>query len=600
MKLSDYVFRFLSERGVKHVFMLAGGGAMHLNDSLGRCPGIEYVCTLHEQAAAIAAEAYARVTNNLGVALVTTGPGGTNSVTGVAAAWLDSTPCLFISGQVKRQDMIGNLGLRQRGVQEINIIPIVTPITKYAATIMEPDSVRFHLEKAIHFAKTSRPGPVWLDIPLDVQAAQIDPDNLIGFDFEKEKIRSDPSKLETNVAHALQLMEAAERPVLLAGNGIRLSGAIEEFGKLVDLLGIPVLTTWLGIDLIAENHPLFGGRPGSIAPRGANFALQNADYLLSIGARLDMATVGFSYERFARAARKVIVEIDPNEFRKMGMSIDVAEQGDAGAFIKEMLRQAQSASLPRFQSWVDRCQLWKSRYPVVLPEHRELKDFVSTYVFSEAMSEVLPDDAVVVSMSAGACVEVFLLAFKVKKGQRIFHNRGTGSMGLAVPASIAACLASERRQTVCIEADGGFQMNTQELETIRRLRLPIKIFVLNNQGYASIRASQQRYFGRLTGADTSSGLTLPDTLKVAEAYGLTAARIHDQTHLQGKLREILATDGPFLCEIMSPPDEVRAPCISSKQLPNGSMVSAPLEDLWPFLPRNEFLENMIIPALDIG
>jgi len=353
------------------------------------------------------------------------------------------------------------------------------------------------------------------------------------------------------------------------------------------------------MDLVEEDHPLFVGRPGAIAPRGANFALQNSDFLLTLGARLDMAMVGYAYDRLARGAYKVMVDIDPAEIAKLKGNVDLPVCADVGAFIREMLRQMATMDVRQPTPWLAQCQSWKSAYPVVQPEHRDQKEHVSTYLFAEVLSDLLPEGAVVASMSAGACVEMFLLAFKVKAGQRIFHNRGTGSMGLAIPASIAACLATGGKETICIEADGGFQMNNQELETIRRLGLPIKVFVLNNQGYASIRASQGRYFGRLTGADSTSGLTFPDTLRLASAYGLPALRIASPEGLAGSLRDVLTTDGPIVCEVMMPPDEVRSPCISSRQRADGSMVSAPLEDLWPFLDRKEFLANMLIAPIDL-
>ncbi len=598
IKLSDYVMQYIAAQGVKHVFMLPGGGAMHLNDSLGRCPDLEFICNLHEQAAAIAAEAYARVTNILGVALVTTGPGGTNAVTGVAEAWLDSTPCLFLSGQVKRADLSRNLGVRQFGVQEIDIVSIVKPITKYAITIMEAETIRYHLEKAVYLAKSGRPGPAWIDIPLDIQAAKIDPESLSSFNPAELQPPFDTNQLSGQVGKTIELLNQAERPVLLAGNGVRLSGAQADFRKLVERLGIPVLTTWLGLDLIPESHPLFAGRPGAIAPRGANFTLQNSDLLLSIGARLDMAMVGYAYDRLARAAKKIIVDIDPAEITKMKIPVELPVKADARAFIQEFLHQSGSIKPNPRSAWLKRSQDWKSKYPVVLPEHRAQQDFVSTFVFSEAISEELGENALMVLMSAGACVEAFILAFHVKEGQRIFHNRGTGAMGLALPGSIGACLANDRRQTICVEADGGFQMNIQELETIIRLKLPIKIFILNNQGYASIRTSQKRYFGRLTGADATSGLTFPDTLKVAAAYGFATKRISSQTNLREQIRLVLQSDGPMVCEVLVTPDEIRAPCLSSRLLPNGTMVSTPLEDLWPFLDRVEFLSNMIIPPLE--
>lgn len=598
MKLSDYIFQFIAAQGVKHVFMLPGGGAMHLVDSLGRCKDIEYICNLHEQACAIAAEAYARVNNNLGVALVTTGPGGTNSITGVAAAWLDSTPCLFISGQVKRDDLMGNSGVRQLGVQEIDIVSLIRPITKYAVTIMDSSSVRYHLEKALYLAKAGRPGPVWIDIPLDVQAASVEPEMLEGFDLKGIDIKLDQFNLEKQISDVVDLINQSERPVILAGNGIRLAGAEKEFLDLVNQLNIPVLTTWLGIDLLPESHKLFIGRPGSIAPRGANFALQNSDCLLIIGSRLDMALTGYAHDKFARAAKKIMVDIDSAEIRKIKTTIDIPIYADAKVFIRELFNRINQIKTKPSSSWLPRCQEWKEKYLVVLPEHRMHRGSVSTYFFSEILSDELSGNDLIVPGSSGNCVEVFLLVFKVKAGQRIFHNRGLGAMGFGLPASIGACIASGRKRTICVDGDGGFQLNIQELETVARLKLPIKFFVINNGGYASIRAMQMNYFQRKVGADSESGLTLPDIIKVATAYGLSTMRIVDQNDLRNQIRNVLQLPGPVICEIMAIPDEIRAPRLSSRQRNDGMMISKPLEDLWPFLDRQEFLSNMLIQPLD--
>ena len=597
MKLSDYVIDFLVEHGVKHVFMLPGGGAMHLNDSLGkRRNKIEFVCNLHEQACAIAAEAYAKISNTLGVAMVTTGPAGTNSVTGVAGAWLDSMPCLFISGQVKRADIKTGTGVRQLGVQEVDIVSIVQSITKYAVTVLEPESIRFHLEKALHAAKSGRPGPVWIDIPLDVQATNIEPQSLEG--FSPTESQRDPKKLSEEVRKLIALLARAERPVIVAGNGIRVAGAVPEFLRVVAAMKAPVLTTWLGMDLIADDHPLFAGRPGAIAPRGANFALQNSDLMLAIGARLDMAFTGYAHDKLARAAVKIIVDVDKAEIGKLKMLIALPIVADAGDFLREFERQLSASSLPKYDSWLNRCQEWKTRYPIVQKEHREREDGVSVYYFSEIISDLLAAEDVVVSGSSGSAIELFLLVFKVKENQRIFHTRGLGAMGFALPASIGACLAADRRRTICVDGDGGLQMNIQELETIRRLKLPIKFFVLNNDGYASIRTSQENYFHQLVAADSTSGLTLPDVLKVARAYGLATARIEKSGNLREEIGAVLKMEGPVVCEVMVPAEEQRAPRLSSAQRADGSMVSKPLEDLWPFLDREEFRANMLIPTLD--
>lgn len=597
MKLSDYLMRFLADRGVKHVFFVPGGAAMHLNDSLGREKRIEVVSNLHEQASAIAADAYGKVANGLGVASVTAGPGGTNAVTGVAAAYLDSTPCLFFSGQVKRADLKGNTGLRQLGVQEIDIVSIVSPITKYAVQVTEPNSIRYHLERAYHLAMTARRGPVWLDLPLDVQAASIDPESLPGF-VPGERAHIEAPDLELQVANTLALLDGAERPVLLAGNGIRLAGAQAEFLRFAERMQIPILTTWLGLDLVPDTHPLFVGRPGSIAPRGANFALQNSDWLLGVGARFDMALTGYAHDRLARAAKKVVVDIDAAEIGKLRTHIDVPICADASAFFAQALRQTDRAPLRDRTPWLSRCAEWKRKYPVVTPGHRAMRDKVSTYIFSEALSQELDEGEIVASCSAGAAIEIFLLAYQAKAGQRVFHARGLGAMGFGLPAAIGACLAAGRRRTICVEGDGGFSFNVQELETVSRMKLPIKVFVLSNRGYSSIRTSQNRYFGQLVGADDTSGLSLPDPVKLAAAYGLATARIDTPARLPEQIREVLATPGPVLCEVVGPDDEPRTPSLTSVQRPDGSMMSKPLEDLWPFLDRAEFRANMLIEPIE--
>lgn len=602
MKVSDYAIRFVANRGVKHVFLVPGGGAMHLNESLARCHDLEFVCNLHEQASAIAAENYSKATNHLGVAMVTTGPGATNAITGLAGAWLDSTPCLFISGQVKRADRVygpdgKHLGVRQVGVQEIDIVPIVSSLTKYAVTVDDPNSIRFHLEKALYLAQSGRPGPVWIDIPLDVQAYPIDETSLPG--FEPPLPGEVPGNLSLQVREVIERLNAAQRPLLLAGNGIRMARAEPEFLQLVDALDIPLETTWLAIDFLPDEHPLFVGRPGAVAPRGANFAIQNCDFLLSVGARLDRVITGFAPQRFARAAYKVMVDVDAAELAKMGDSVQHKICADAGAFLREMLRQRTSVR-PRDRSdWKKRCSDWKARYPVVLPQHRTPSGPVSVYYLSEILSEELGTGEYIVSGSSGSGIELFLLAFRVKSGQRVFHTTALGAMGFGIAASIGACLAGGRRRTICVDGDGGFQFNIQELETVARLNLPIAFFVLNNDGYASIRASQTAFFGApLIGCDRRTGQSLPDIRKVAQAYGIATELIADQSDLRSAVRRVLSLPGPVVCDVRVIPDEVRAPRLSSVQRSDGSFVSKPMEDLWPFLDREEFLSNMLVPETE--
>jgi acetolactate synthase-1/2/3 large subunit len=605
-KLSDYVIQFVADQGVKHVFLVTGGGAMHLNESLGRCQCIQPVCNSHEQASAICAENYGKATNRLGVALVTTGPGGTNTVTGVAGAWLDSTPTLFISGQVKRPDRMFDaegkpLGMRQLGVQEVDIVSIVKPVTKYAVTVLDPQSIRYHLEKALYLATTGRPGPVWIDIPLDVQASPIDVPSLKGFDPAKEdagKGASAAPNLSAEVKALVDALNQAERPLLFAGNGIRLARAEREFAELIRALKIPVVATWCAADLIASDDPLYVGRPGSVAARGANFALQNCDFLLAIGVRLDFAITGYAPDKLARGAHKVMVDIDAAELRKLGEHVQQPIQSDARVFLRELLQQRDKIAAKGRTAWEARCAEWKTRYPVVTEEHRKPEGRVSIYNLAEVIgTESNPDD-LLISGSSGSGIEIFLLACPTRTGQRIYHTAGLGSMGFGLPGSIGVCLAGGGRRTICVDGDGGFQFNIQELETVVRLNLPIKFFVLNNDGYASIRASQTNWFGQANiGCDERTGLTVPELSKVAEAYGIRSRVIADQNNLRAEVRSVLDLPGPVVCDVRVIPDEVRAPRLSNYQKADGSLVSRPLEDLWPFLPRDEFLANMIVEPL---
>lgn len=571
---------------------------MHLNDSLGRTEGINYVCNLHEQACAVGAEAYAKYNNQLGVAMVTVGPGATNTITGVAGAWMDSSPVLFLSGQVKRADMKGDSGVRNRGVQEVDIVTIVKSITKYAVSITDPSSVRFHLEKALHLATSGRPGPVWIEIPLDVQAIQIDPATLSGYIPETDMGTLGGDELKVKVREVISLLNSSERPFLLFGNGVRLSGAETAARQLIEALKIPFGLTWPAMDLVPDCHPLLVGRPGPMAPRGANFALQNSDLLLTIGARLDLVLTAFAPEKLARAARKVMVDIDPKEVQKMEQYLDIPICTDGGLFLREMLAQISGVQSKPRAAWTDRCSDWKIKYPLVLPLHRQSDEPVSMFYLTEILSEELAEGDLVVPTSSGNAIETFLLAFKPKLNQRVFITTALGPMGFGLPASIGGCIAHGGKRTICIEGDGGVQMNIQEFETIARLKLPIKIFIINNNGYGSIVASQKVYFGRLTGADSTSGLTLPDVTEVAAAYGLPVRWITSQKNLRAEVREILNTHGPVVIEVLVVPDEPRQPRVSSMQKPDGTMVSKPLEDMFPFLDRDELRSNMIIPLIE--
>lgn len=596
IKLSDYVIKRLEETGANHMFMLPGGGAMHLNDSLGNSKKIRFVCCLHEQACAIAAEAYARVNNKIGLLMVTTGPGGTNALTGVAGAYLESTPMFVVSGQVKRADMINGQGLRQQGMQELDIISVVKSITKYAALVDDPQMIRYHIERALYEATHGRKGPVWLDIPLDVQATMIDEDRLIGFTPKPEMKNT---HLEKQVLAVIDELNRAERPVLLAGNGIRLAGADKEFDELVETLGIPVLTTWNGIDLIEETNPLYFGRPGGLGHRYANFIQQNSDLFLSIGARLNLLQTGYNFDGFARAATKIMVDIDNAELHKVNVRPDLPICADAKEFIEALLAHKDKLVKKDRKAWFDYAKRLKEKYPIVKPEYWQQKDLVNSYCLLETISGQMGADEVYVSGSSGSCIDISMQTFRVKKGQRVFCTKGLASMGYGLPSAIGACLASGGKRTVGVNGDGGFVMNIQELETIRRLGLPIKLFVLSNRGYGAIRATQTNLFaGHLVACTESSDLSLPHIADIANAYGLKTVTIRNNAELAEKVREVLEYDGPVICEVMTPIELTASPKQVSYKRSDGQMESKPLEFLNPPIPEEEMRENMLIPMFE--
>lgn len=596
MRVADYIFKTLADYGVKHVFFVSGGGAMHLNDALGREKRIRYICNLHEQACSIAAEGYARVTGEPGVVSVTTGPGGTNAVTGVAGAWLDSIPMLVVSGQIKRATAITACPmqrLRQLGDQELNIVDVVRPITKYAVMIKDKRDVRYELEKAWHLCRSGRPGPVWLDVPLDIQAAEIDPAELRG--YEKEYGTETPEPRPTQMAEVISKLQSARRPVIVAGIGVRHGGGAETLLKFAEKRNIPVLTSISGIDLIPSDHPLFFGRPGILGERAANFIMQNSDLLLVLGTRMGIRIVGYAYETVARAACKIMVDADPNELCKPTFHPDIAVHADAGKFL-----EAVDDALPASEgdpAWLAYCRRVKARYPVITDEHRARTDYVSSYAFPEMIGQLCRDDSIVVTGNGTAYTSTFQ-AIPLRKGMRMFSNEACASMGYGFPAAIGAALAGGGREVLCLTGDGSLQMNLQELQTMKNYHLPIKLFVYNNAGYLSIKLTQKAFFGgNFVGSEEGSGIILPDLGKLAAAYGLPFFRLANNQEARKMLPEILAAEGPVVVEVMTDPFEVLGPKAASKRLPDGSMVSAPLEDLAPFLPREEFLSNMLIPPV---
>ncbi len=595
IRVADYIAKRIVQAGVDTVFLVTGGGAMHLDDAVGRCEGLRYVCNHHEQASALAAEGYARQTGGLGVAVVTSGPGGTNTITGVLGQWHDSVPVLYVSGQVRRDTTVASTGLplRQLGDQEADIVAIVSSITKYAAMLTDPQRVRYQLEKCLHLATSGRPGPVWLDVPVDVQAVMVEEDELEPYPGDEEG-HFDETLARAQARELVARLQTAKRPVLLAGSGVRIGHALEAFLHLAETLGAPLLTAWNALDVLWEDHPLFVGRPGTIGDRAGNFALQNADLVLSLGCRLNVRQIGYEYKAFARAAFLAVVDIDPVELRKPTIAPDLAVHADVRFFLAALEEAVERHAMPSRRSWLSWCLERKHRYPVVLPEYSGATEPVNPYVFVDELSRHLDSDAVVVTAN-GAAVVVTNQAMRLPRGARLICSSGTASMGYDLPAAIGACIATGR-PVICLAGDGSVQMNIQELQTIVHHQLPVKIFIFDNHGYLSMRQTQDNLFGgRHVGADPESGVSLPDMLAIAAAYGIPARRVSRHDELTTAIAETLRSPGPQLCNVVMDPAQVFAPKVAGMRLPDGRMVSNPLEDMHPLLSRAELAESMIVP-----
>jgi acetolactate synthase I/II/III large subunit len=601
IKVSDYVCSRIEElTGSRHVFLLSGGGMMHLLDSLGRSP-LHSFPMHHEQATSIAAYAYGRTLNTTGVCFVTSGPGGTNAMTGVAGAFTDSVPLLFISGQVSTLFSQRAMGLRQRGFQEFNIVDVVTPTTKYAKFVGRAADIRYELEKACFLARSGRPGPVWLDIPLDVQAARVDVETLRGFDPSAEDLADEnpcaPQELVTSIMSHLR---AAERPLIVLGHGVFLSGAAAQVEGLLQQLQVPVQTTWNTIDLVPEAHPRYFGRANAYGPRYANFIIQNADYILSIGAKLGVQHTGYNVEAFARGAFLDMVDLDPLEAQKPFLKVDRFTRCDAAELIAALRTHAGATELRAPDGWIAYCKRIKASYPVS-PALSEVagSPFVDPYYFFEALSEMLPEDALVPLGSSGTCFTVSGQVFKPKRGQRVFHAKGMAAMGFGVPSAIGASVAMDGKMAVTVVGDGGFQLNIQELQTIAHHQLPIKMFVIENGGYHAIRVTQETYFSSDYVASTeSTGVSLPPLDKIAAAYGLRHTVIATNEEAKDAIARVLADSVPEIIEVRVDPNRHLMPKLGSFVKPDGTMASRPLEDLIPLLDREEFRANMFTPPLD--
>lgn len=590
VRVSDYVAQRLHALGVRHVFMVTGGGAMHLNDAFARKVPFQVTFNHHEQASAMAAEGLFRASGRIGIVNVTTGPGGLNALTGLMGQWTDSIPAIYVSGQVKHTttlDCCRDLPLRQLGDQEVDIIPIVRPLVKYAVSVKDPRMVRQEVERAYHLATSGRMGPVWIDLPMDVQGAEVDEADLPGFVPLPEPVPS------ASPAFLLDLLRRSQRPVLVPGHGVRLAGQEAAFRQIHELLGIPALATFNGFDLLPVDHPGYGGRIGTLGTRGGNFTLQNADLVICLGTRNNIRQISYNWENFAHRAVTVSVDIDAAELAKPTFRPDHPVHADLRQFLPDLLACLRRTSdLPDWSSWMTWARERTESHPVVRPEHLAPSERVSPYPFMEAFTRALPADAVVVAGNGSACVVLFQ-AGVVREGQRYFWNSGCATMGFDLPAAIGAAVGTGR-DVWCLAGDGSFQMNLQELATVMQNRLPIKLVYLDNGGYASIRQTQSSFFGAEYGCSTQSGLGFPDMEKLAAAYGIPFLSTSSMDDLPGHQRWVQGHEGPVIWSILLQRDYAFEPKLSSRRLPDGRIVSPSLEDMAPFLSREAFRANMLI------
>ena len=589
MKISDYVMEYIASLGVDTVFCVTGGGAMHLNNSLGMAEKLKGVFMIHEQGASIAAEAYARIHEGYGACLVTSGPGATNAVTGCVGSYIDSIPVIYISGQAKRADLVGNQKIRQFGIQEVDIISVIKAYTKYAVQIDSPEKVKYELEKAAFLANDGRPGPVWIDIPLDIQASDVNPDSLESF-IPSETINY--SVKDSDIDKTIEAINKASKPVIVLGHGIRLSHSVDKARELIEYLGFPVLTSWNGVDLIESDHPLFYGRPGAVGQRPANLIEQGADLVITIGTRLNILSTGYNYDSFLSNAYHIMVDIDENEMNKKSVNPDLKVVADAGSFINALLVRKNEIIKNDISKWISHCDELLKKYPVFTDDIKTAEGLVSTYNLVKAVSDNMDGNDIYQFTSSGTSVDIAMKVFEIKKGQRAFLSSGLASMGYDVPSSVGSCIASGGKRTVCITGDGSIAMNVQELEVIKRLNLPVKIFVTDNSGYSMIYQSQSGNFGRLTGCTANDGLTLPDMCKVSEAFGIKSFMIDTPDKLESVVKETLNYDGPALCVVKTDITQKILPKQVNYMKEDGQMASRPIEDMGPLLERDELKEAL--------
>lgn len=601
VKVSDYIADFLAEHGITNIFTVVGGGAMHMNDSFGHHSSLHCIYNHHEQASSIAAEAYFRVENKMAAVCVTSGPGAINALNGVAGAYMDSIPMLVLSGQAKSSITVRGSGLKLRtlGNQEFDIVSALGSMTKYAEMIMDAGRVRYCLEKALDIAMTGRPGPCWLDIPLDIQGAYVETDELRGYTAKTDKNMVRGDDLGNAAQKVAERIADAKRPVIYAGNGIRISGAAEILKQLTERTKIPVVTCWDSIDLIETENECYTGRGGTMGDRAGNFAVQNSDFLLCIGSRLNIYQVGYDVKTWAREAYVAVVDIDPEELKKPTIRVDMPICADAGEFMESLIGSLKPDAESNHAEWSEQCRRWKKQYPVVREKHYLEKGSVNIYAFIDKLGRMLPEGAVTVVANGSASV-VGSQTYYIGKGQRFIMNCGLSSMGYDLPAAVGACVASGKREIICLAGDGSIQMNIQELQTIVTNQLPIKIFVINNGGYHQIRQTQNNVFHNgLIGVGPESGdLGFPDFEKLSAAYGIPYFRIGDNQEWIEKAEEILSFAGFLLCEVICSTAQVFEPKSATKKLEDGTLVSPPLEDMAPFLSRDELKANMYIDLVE--
>lgn len=589
-KVSDYIADFLANNGITDIFTVTGGGAMHLNDSLGHHPELNCIYNHHEQGCSIAAEGYARMTNKLAAVCVTTGPGGTNAITGVVGGWQDSIPMFIISGQVKRETTTWStkVPLRQLGDQEFNIIDCAKTMTKYSKMITNPEEIAYHLEKALYICKAGRPGPVWLDIPIDVQAARIETDTLKHFDPQECEEKENPVYDEKLTDEIIEKIKNSKRPVILVGTGVRLAGAEKEFLELAEKLKIPVVTAWNAHDIIWDEHELYCGRPGTVGTRGGNFIVQSSDLLITFACRLNIRQISYNYKKFAKDAYKIVIDIDKAELEKPTISPDMPIHANVKDVINSLLNKEFSLDNNKHEKWLKWCRNINLRYPAILEKYYEKTSPINPYVFVGKLFDCLEENDKIVTGNGSACVMTFQAA-KIKKGQRLFTNSGCAAMGYGLPAALGAAVALKGQRVICIDGDGSIQMNIQELATISYNKLNLKIFLLNNNGYHSIRQTQTNLFNPpLIGINQNNGLGFPDNEKLAMAYSIKYKKIDSIANIEHEIKEVLNAEGPILCEIILDEKQNFEPKLSSKVLEDGTIVSPEIDDMFPFLEKEEY------------